>query len=421
VDYKNKKLLVLCGNVVHIKVVEAAKEMGIYTIVTDGLPLEDAPAKQIADEALYINVLDVDAIVDYCKENNVDGVINFCNDIGQRPQQQICERLGLPAYGTYEQYFMLTDKMAFKEMCMKYGVDVIPQYNEDDIEKGTVEYPVLVKPVDSRGSRGQAVCYTKEELIPALANAKNESTNGMAIIEKYMKGKQDFTMSYIFKDGQAHLTRTANRYLGKEEDGLNKQSICSVSPSSSSELYVADAHNKVVNALKSIGIVNGPVFMQGFIDGDKFRFYDPGFRLPGAEYEKLLYSATGVNLMKELIKLCLGGEIDDYNGKLKDAYKLDGKISIQLLVSARGGTISRFDGLDEIEEHPDVVTVAQRYFVGQTVPQTGDVKQRICEIVILADKDKAKETVKWVQSKLVVLDENNENMLVSQFNADILA
>lgn len=420
VDLAGKKLLILCGNVVHVKVVEAAKEMGVYTIVTDTLPLEEAPAKQLADEALYLNVLDVDAIVDYCRKNNVDGVINFCNDLAQRPQQQICEKLGLPCYGTKEQYFTLTDKKAFKEMCRKYGVDTIPEYNEEDIEKGLVEYPVLVKPVDSRGSRGQAVCHTKEELIPALETAKKESSNGLAIIEKYMAGKQDFTMSYIFKNGKGNLVRTADRYLGKVEDRLNKQSICSVSPSSSTQMYLDNVHGRVVNALRSIGIKNGPVFMQGFIDGNTVRFYDPGIRLPGAEYEKLLYKATGINVMKELITLCLGGEINEYNGKLAEGYNLDGKVSIQLLVTARGGTIAKFDGLEEINNHPDVVAVAQRYFEGETVVQTGDVKQRICEIVILANKENAKDVVKWVQSKLTVLDTNGENMLVSQFDADTL-
>ncbi|MBR2471624.1 MAG: hypothetical protein IKB55_02960, partial [Clostridia bacterium] len=279
------------------------------------------------------------------------------------------------------------------------------------------EYPVLVKPVDSRGSRGQAVCNTKEELIPALEIAKKESSNGLAIIEKYMAGKQDFTMSYVFKNGKGNLVRTADRYLGKEEDRLNKQSICSVSPSSSTRMYLDKVHGRVVNALQSIGIKNGPVFMQGFIDGETVRFYDPGIRLPGAEYEKLLYKATGINIMKELITLCLGGEINEYGGKLAEGYNLDGKVSVQLLVTARGGTIGKFDGLEEISAHPAVVAVAQRYFVGETVVQTGDVKQRICEIVILANKEEAKSIVEWVQSKLTVLDTNGDNMLVSQFDA----
>ena len=419
-DFKGKKLLILCGNIVHVKVVEVAKQMGVYTVVTDALPLEDAPAKQIADEALYINVLEIDELVKYCKENKIDGVINFCNDIGQRPHQQICEKLGLPSYGTKEQYFMLTDKNAFKEMCVRYGVDVIPQYSEEDIEKGAVEYPVLVKPVDSRGSRGQSICYNLKELQEALPTAKKESTNGLAIIEKYMMGKQDFSMSYVFKDGIPYLTRTGDRFLGKSEDGLQKQCIGSISPSRHTRMYLEKVHGRVANALKQIGIKNGTVFMQGFVDGETVRFYDPGFRLPGTEYEKLLLKATGFNLMKQMIALALGGEIDDYGGRLSNAYNLNNMVSIQLLVAARGGTISKFDGLDEIAQNPNVVTVAQRYFVGQTVPQTGDVKQRICEIVVLANKEEAKSTVDFIQSKLIVLDENNENMLVSQFDTSNL-
>jgi biotin carboxylase len=394
--------------------------MGVYTIVTDSLPLEDAPAKAIADEALYINVLDVDALVEYCKENKVDGVINFCNDIGQIPQQRLCERLGLPCFGNAEQFRLLTDKLAFKDMCKKYGVDIIPEYFEEDIGNNKIEYPVLVKPGISRGSRGQSICNNKDELIEGIKKAKHESSNGKAVIEKYMGGYKDFSMSYIFKDGIAYLTRTIDRYLGKEEDNLQKQCIAAVAPSKNTKFYIDNVHDRVVNALVSIGIKNGPVFMQGFIDGDTVRFYDPGLRFGGTEYESLLYEATGINLMKELIKLSLGGEISTYDGKLAEAYKLDGKKAIQLLISVRGGKIAQIDGLDEISKHPNVVTVAQRYFVGEEVPQTGDVKQRICEIALLADKDNEKRVVKEIQSKLIVKDEYGENMLVSQFDANML-
>lgn len=45
-----KKLLILAGLGVHSKVVETAKKMGIYTVVTDYL--EDSPEKRLADERL---------------------------------------------------------------------------------------------------------------------------------------------------------------------------------------------------------------------------------------------------------------------------------------------------------------------------------------------------------------------------------
>lgn len=419
-DLKGKKLLILCGNTIHCKVVEAAKEMNVYTIVTDSLPLEDAPAKQMADEALFLDVRDVDAIVDYCREHCVDGVLNFCNDLAQRPQRKICEALGLPCFGTEKQYHLLTDKMAFKKMCIDHDVDVISEYSEDDIEFDRAEYPVLIKPVDSRGSRGQAICHNKDEAQRALLIAKSESSNQRALIEKCMAGKQDFSMSYYFRGGKGYLTRTGDRYLGAESDGLNRQCIGSVSPSKYSDWYLKSVHQRIVQALIVERITHAPVFMQGFVDGDKIRFYDPGLRFPGTEYEKILLKATGIDLMKDFIAFSLGQIREEPEEKLQNAFWLNGNLSIQLLVAVRGGKIGKILGLDQIKVDPNVIMVSQRYFEGETVPSSGDVRQRFCEIAILAPRDEAESVVRRVQEKLKVLDEKGNNMLVSQFDPNVL-
>ena len=117
VDLTGKKLLILAGAGIHSKVVRAAKEMGIYTIVTDYLV--DSPAKALADESWLIDIKDVDKIVEKCKESGVDGVLNFCIDPAQWPYLEICERLGFPCYATREQLEILTDKVKFKEYCIR--------------------------------------------------------------------------------------------------------------------------------------------------------------------------------------------------------------------------------------------------------------------------------------------------------------
>ncbi len=419
---KGKKLLVLGGAGVHCKVVEAAKAMGVYTIVADYLPVQDSPAKQIADENVLISILDVDAIVEYCKQNHIDGVINFCNDPAQKAHQQICERLGLPCYGNADQVLKLTNKQEFKKMCMENGVDIIPTYQEDELLAHKVSYPVMVKPVDSRGSRGVVVCKNYEEAVVALAKAKKESSNGKAIIEKYMGGKQDFSMTYIFINGEAHLIRTADRFLGNVADGLGRQCICSISPSRQSKMYKSNVDTRVVKMLQNLGIQNAPVFMQGFIDGDTVRFYDPGIRFPGADYEKLFAKATGINPMKIMVTYALTGVMGSYEGDLQEGYRLAGKCSIQLLICARQGKIATFEGLEKIAELPEVVSIAQKAFVGEEIPASGDVKQRICEVVILVENKTCiiKDIIKKVQSMLVVQDEDGTNMLISQFDTNCL-
>jgi biotin carboxylase len=419
-NFVGKRLLILCGNSIHCKVVEAAKEMGIYTIVTDSIPFEAAPAKQIADEALMFNVLDINGIVKWCNNNPVDGVINFCNDIGQRPQQQICERLGLHSYGTKEQYFKLTDKRAFKRTCIECGVDVIKEYTEEDLKNNVIEYPVLVKPVDSRGSRGQTVCNSNDKVVEALLCAKEASSNHEAIIEQYMVGKQDFSFSYLIINGRAYLIKTGDRYCGKKEDHLDKVCIGAIAPSNYTDLFIDQVESKLKNLISHIGLRNAPLFMQGFVDGESFRFYDPGLRLPGTEYECTLYRATGISLMKCCIEIALTGKIEILPDRINQAFLLEGNISVQLLISARGGKISTISGLHEIASHSNIVSISQRYFVNDTIPNTGDVRQRFCEIAILANKSEVKTIIEWVQSKLIVLDENGNDMLVSYFDTTIL-
>ena len=418
-DFAGKKLLVLAGASVHCKVVEAAKELGVYTIVTDYL--ESSPAKEIADEKWMLNITDVDAIVERCKAEGVDGVLNVCIDPGQRPYQAICEKLGLPCFGTAEQFHILTDKKAFKEFCVKNKVDIIPTYTVEDIENGTAEYPLLIKPVDSRGSRGITVCEDAEEALRVIENASKESTNGQVVIEKYMAGKQDFSMTYLVVDGVPNLTRIGDRYLGKVEDGLNKQCVFSMSPSRFSELYIKNVHPNVVNFIKNLGIKNGPVFMQGFVDGDTVRFYDPGLRFPGTDYEKLFFKATGINLMKMLVEYALNGEITDKFGNPHNGYKLCGMTCVQMFVSAKTGKITTYNGIADILANENVIVADQRYVVGETVPPSGDVKQRVAEIVILTkEKEKVKELVEWVYDTLDVRDENDEDMIVSKVDTNIL-
>ena len=69
-----KKLLILGGASTHVKVVKQAKQMGIYTIVTDNLNVVDSPAKLEADECWDIDINDVGTLVKVCRKNHVDGM-----------------------------------------------------------------------------------------------------------------------------------------------------------------------------------------------------------------------------------------------------------------------------------------------------------------------------------------------------------
>lgn len=412
-----KKILILGGASVHCKLVEAAKNLGCYTIVTDYLI--NSPAKRIANESWNLNIMDVDLIVNKCIDEKIDAVISGWIDPCQKPYNEICERLKLPCYGTAEQFRILTDKNAFKNFCKECNIDTIPQYSVLDIQKGNITYPVFVKPNDSRGSRGQSICYTYDELMTAIDVAKSESSNDGVVIEKYMEGKQDFSITYFVIDGVPHLLRICDRYLGKKEDGLNKQCIGCIAPSKYTQIYLNKVDCKIKTFIKKLGIINGPVFMQGFIDGNTVRFYDPGLRFPGGDYELFLKMATGVDIMKLLVEFALTGkisrQIDD------NLFNLNGKRSVQLDFTCRSGKIASYHGIEEINKNVKVISSFKRYEIGEVVPESGDVRQRVYEVgMVLESNDSVAEFVKEVQSIFNVLDEHGDSMLISQLSSDLL-
>lgn len=417
-----KKLLILGGAFQHCKVVETAKELGIKTYVTDYL--EDSPAKQIADVSLKYDVKDIDSIVEYCKKENINGVINTSLDPCQIPYQQICERLSLPCFGNKEQFFQLTNKKQFKKLCDEYNVDTILSYPVECLLKKErvkeIQFPILIKPEDSRGSRGQKICYDLESAQKALMIATKESSTGKVIIEKYMKDAQDFAVAYIVIQGKAYLIRTCDRYTGSEKEGLNTVAIAAENPSNFTNIYLKRVNSKVVSMIEGMGIKNGPVFMQGLIDGDTVRFYDPGFRFSGGEYERLFKLATGIDLIGMLIRFSLTGRMKEVSLST-NIVKLNGKRILQLDPTLKPGKISSIKGKREILKKDSVISFYDRYQIGEIVPESNDVSRRYAEIAILSEsKEEELETVKFIQENLHIYDENEQELICSVFSRELL-
>lgn len=411
--------MILAGAAVHSKVVRAAKTLGYRTVVTDYLPIDASPAKQIADVALDYDIYDTENLIRWCRENQVDGVINFCIDPAQKPAQEIAEACGLPVFGSAEHVHVLTNKNAFKAFCAACGVDTIPTYTIGDIEADAVRYPILVKPVISRGSRGTTVCANREEAIRAIAVAEQESGDGKCLIERYMNPVecQDLSISYLVKDGEPYLVSLGDRHSGRKEDNLDRQLICTIQPSRYLGLYLEHADEKIKGFIRKLGIQNGPVFFQGFQDGETVRLYDPGLRFPGNEYEQILEAATGVDLMKMLANYCVTGEIGHFSAQVEGCCDLNGKICLQYMINVGPGTIARFEGLEEIRRHPAVLDVTQKHFVGETIEDTGNVRHRAGEISILCQRTLSEmcQILQFIQSALQVTDANGKNLIISPF------
>ena len=412
--YQGKKLLVLAAAGVHSKVVRAAREMGLYVIVTDNIP--DSPAKAIADESWMYSITEVDAIAERCRAEGVDGVLNFCIDPGQRPYQQICEKLGLPCYCTGETLSILTDKRTFKDYCLAHGVDVIPDHSETDILSDRAEYPLFIKPADSRGSRGQSVCFTKEEALAGLAAAKSESGSGEVICERLMEGHHDIASAFFVVDGEPYLVKFGDRHLGRKEDGLEKQVVCTQLPSVHSDMFMDKVHDRVRAMIRSLGIRFGPVFLQGFVEGDTVRYYDPAQRMPGGDYDLVLKEATGFDTVRSLIHFAMTGDTKTVFGDPSNAFRLNGGTAFLFTITARAGKMEHVTGFEEVLKHPSVVYGRQIIPEGETIPDTGDIRRRVAAFgAYIRRPDEIEAFFRYLYDTYKITDASGEDMIVSRY------
>ncbi|MBQ9964073.1 MAG: ATP-grasp domain-containing protein, partial [Clostridia bacterium] len=175
---QGKRLLVLGGTSASLDIVKNAKQMGVYTIVTDDQ--KTGVAKDAADEAAFVSTTDFEGLSALIREKHVDGVFCGPSEFNIRNLLILCEREGLPCYTNTEIWNRCANKDEFKEYCREYGVDTPRQYDitadTTDEELERIDYPIILKPVDGCSSKGISVCRSKDEVREAYQKAMDAST-----------------------------------------------------------------------------------------------------------------------------------------------------------------------------------------------------------------------------------------------------
>lgn len=149
--------MLLGGSRFLMPVIKAAKDIGCYTITCDYLP--NNYAHKYSDEYCNVSIVDKDAVLKVAEQLHIDGIMSFACDPGVITAAYVAEKLGLPTCGPYESVQILQDKGQFRSFLSQnhFTVPVAKSYSSipQAIEEASLfNWPVIVKPVDSAGSKG---------------------------------------------------------------------------------------------------------------------------------------------------------------------------------------------------------------------------------------------------------------------------
>lgn len=403
--------MILGGMRFSCEIVAKAKEMGIYTLVADYNRIEDSPGKQIADEAVDLSVTDVDAVVDYVNNNAIDGVFVGFNDMLLPFYADICKKAGLPCYGTKTQFETLIAKDKYKALCRQFGVPTIPEY---DINDENIKYPVLVKPVDSSGSRGITICHNRQQLDKAVEIGRKASKAGKVLIERYMDGRE-VTVFWTFQDSNYYLSALGNRHV-KHNQGMDiiPLPVGYTFPSVFLPKYRAEVEENCKRMFSHLGIKEGMMFMQCKVEDGTCYVYDLGYRLTGSLEYKILERVCGYNPLEMMICHALTGKMGEESiAELAVPEFKTPAFNVSCLCAP--GTIKEITGIEEVKAMPEVEDVVIAHTPGETISE--QMKGLLAQITVrvlgaVENKEQLLSIMQKIDNTIHIVGTKGEELLL---------
>ena len=189
---RQKRLMLLGGIRYLLPVIEAAHKQGYYVLTADYLP--GNIAHRYSDEYVNVSIVDKEAVLQAAIEKKIDGIMSFGVDPGVVSAAYVQSKLGLPAFGPFESVEILQNKDRFRKFLADNGFNVprakgFSSIGEALSDLSWFEYPVIVKPTDSAGSKGVTRVDDEAQLKAALEWAFHHSISGHAIVEEFIEKK----------------------------------------------------------------------------------------------------------------------------------------------------------------------------------------------------------------------------------------
>ena len=310
-----KKLMILGGSRYAIPVIEAAHKLGLYAITADYLP--DNIAHRFSDKYINVSIIEKEKVLKVAQELQIDGIVSFACDPGVVTAAYVAEKMGLPFQGSYKSASILQDKGLFREFLTENGFNVphAKSYSDkksplDDIDFFT--WPVIVKPVDSAGSKGVTKVDSPKELPVAIETALSSSHNGHFIIEDFLTFDGYHSSADPFTvNGKLAFSTYSDQLFDKDADNPYTPALI-VWPSSMEKTNQDYLDQEIQRLMTLLGMKTGIYNIESCvgIDGKPY-IMEVSPRGGGCKIAELQRLAFGIDLIENEVRAAVGMPLID--------------------------------------------------------------------------------------------------------------
>ena len=318
-----EKILIANRGEIALRVIRAAREMGIKSVAVHSTADADAMHVRLADESVCIgpppardSYLNIPSLLAACEITGAEAIHPGYGFLSENARfAEICADHGIVFIGPSAEHIRLMgDKIEAKRTAKRLGIPCVPGSEggvTDDAEAMKIArdigFPVLVKAAAGGGGRGMKVARTADDLVDALATARLEAKaafgDDAVYLEKYLEKPRHIEIQ-VLGDGRGGAV-----HLGERDCSLQRrhQKVLEETPSPAlnddQRREIGEICAKAMRELK----YSGAGTIEFLYEGGKFYFIEMNTRIQ-VEHP-ITESVTRIDLVMEQIKVAAGAPL----------------------------------------------------------------------------------------------------------------
>ncbi|MCY7040952.1 acetyl-CoA carboxylase biotin carboxylase subunit [Streptococcus sanguinis] len=320
-----RKILIANRGEIAVRIIRAARELGIDTVAVYSTADKEALHTLLADEAVCIgpakstdSYLNMNAVLSAAVLTGAEAIHPGFGFLSENSKfATMCEEVGIKFIGPSGAVMdLMGDKINARAQMIKAEVPVIPgsdgevHTSEEALEVAEkIGYPVMLKASAGGGGKGIRKVEKAEDLVAAFESASSEAKaafgNGAMYMERVIYPARHIEVQ-ILADQQGHVI-----HLGERDCSLqrNNQKVLEESPSVAiGKTLRQKIGEAAVRAAQSVGYENAGT-IEFLLDEAKGEFYFMEMNTRVQVEHPVTEFVTGVDIVKEQIKIANGQEL----------------------------------------------------------------------------------------------------------------
>lgn len=401
-----KKLMLLGGIRYLLPVIESAHRMGVHVITADYLP--DNIAHKYSDEYVNVSIIDKDAVLSAAQRLKIDGIMSFACDPGVVSAAYVAEKMGLPFQCSYEAARILQDKGLFRQFLTEHGFNCphakrYTNANEPLKDVAFFTWPVIVKPVDSAGSKGVTRVDRPEDLKDAIETALKGSHCDSFIIEDFITFESFHSSTDPFTiDGKLTAVSYSDQLFDKEADNPYTPAFI-IWPSTMKQVHQDYLTCEIQRLMELLHVKTGIYNIETCVGKGGIPYImEVSPRGGGCKIAELQEMAFGANLIENEVRKALDMPLTEIETRPIEGHWCE------MIIHARPGQQGVFGHLDVREDvmSKNVKCIDMSVKKGDVVRPFTGANMSLGDMFLQFDSrkeldEKIADTTKWMEIKLL--------------------